>query len=201
MTMYQYVVETGLDKGVTVLIIVLIAILTAVLASQQAQSLYTIVLRLGYLGAFIAGLVGTSSLMISFFPPQVVVFLMSDPSLGFNPFLLGVLAGLGAGIGQYAHYYVGTGGRYLLSEKYRAGLDKWRVRIEKYGPVIIFLFAATPLSPDDLIWIPLGMMRYPKVKALVASILGKSLMLVVIAYGGYYGMEAIRDLAHAYNLF
>jgi hypothetical protein len=37
-------------------------------------------------------------------------------------------------------------------------------------------------------------MKYPKKKALAASIIGKTVMLVTFAYGGYYGIEMIRNL-------
>jgi len=52
------------------------------------------------------------------------------------------------------------------------------------------------LTPDDLIWIPLGMMKYPKKKALVASIVGKTVMLVAFAYAGYYGLSIFRRRLH-----
>jgi len=117
---------------------------------------------------------------------------MSTPRLGFNPLLLGIVSGLGAGIAQYLHYYVGSAGRFLLSAKHREMMERWEPRVAKYGLILIFLFAVTPLTPDDMIWIPLGMMNYPKEKALIAAILGKTVMLVICAYGGYYGMEIIE---------
>lgn len=172
----------------------IIITISAILAVVGVHGLYSFVLSLGYAGALISGFIGTSSLMISIFPPQIIVFLLSDPALGLNPLFLGILAGIGAGIGQYTHYYIGEGGRYVISEKYRKRIDTWKPRVEKYGAILIFLFAVTPFSPDDIIWIPLGMMKYPKKKALAASIIGKIVMLVAFAYGGYYGSEMIRNL-------
>jgi membrane protein YqaA with SNARE-associated domain len=184
-----------LEKTLAAIVAVAVIIMTIVLLAVGVRGIYGLahaLIGLGYLGAFLSGILGTSSFMISIFPPQVVVFLMSAPALGFNPLLVGILAGLGAGIGQYFHYYIGEGGRFLLSEKRRASMDKWEARIDKYGVLLIFLFAVTPLTPDDLIWIPLGMMEYPKLKALVSAILGKTIMLVLCAYGGYYGIDLIQ---------
>ena len=172
----------------------IIITISAIIAVVGVHGLYSFVLSLGYAGALISGFIGTSSLMISIFPPQIIVFLLSDPALGLNPLLLGILAGIGAGIGQFTHYYIGEGGRYVISEKYRKRIDTWKPRIEKYGAILIFLFAVTQFSPYDIIWIPLGMMNYPKKKALTASIIGKTVMLVTFAYGGYYGIEMIRNL-------
>jgi uncharacterized membrane protein YdjX (TVP38/TMEM64 family) len=172
--------------------VILITIALLVVRAGHIPGLVRAILHLGYLGAFLSGFLGTSSLLISFFPPQIVVFLMSAPRLGFNPLLLGIASGLGAGIAQYLHYYVGSAGRFLVSEKHREMMERWKTRLNKYGLILIFLFAVTPLTPDDLIWIPLGMMNYPKVKALMAAILGKTIMLVICAYGGYYGIGLVE---------
>ena len=185
-----------MNKLAVTAVIAILVVASTIFAVVGVQGLYTYLMGLGYAGAFLSGLVGTSSLMISIFPPQVVVFILSDPSMGFNPLLLGSLAGVGAGIGQFAHYYIGEGGRYALPEKYRAMIDRWRPKVEKYGFMLIFLFAATPLTPDDVIWIPLGAMKYPKKKALIASITGKTVMLVAFAYAGHYGISTIRRWLH-----
>ncbi|MGQ9543760.1 MAG: VTT domain-containing protein [Candidatus Bathyarchaeia archaeon] len=184
--------------GKVVVVVMLIAIIggSAVITLIGFRNISALLIDLGYLGAFISGLVGTSSLMVSILPPQVVVFILSDPALGLNPLITGVAAGIGAGIGQYTHYYIGEGGRYVIPEKYRLKIDVWKPKLEKYGAILIFLFAVTPLTPDDLIWIPLGVMKYPKRKALATSILGKTLMLVIFAYGGHYSINMIRTWLH-----
>lgn len=140
---------------------------------------------LGYLGAFIAGFLGTSSLFIAVFPSFLVV-----PILGacLNPVLVGVLAGIGSGIGQFLHYYLGYAGRYAASEELKMKLEGWRKRIDRYGTALIFAFAATPLSPDDVVWIPLGLMRYPKAKALASAVAGKIVLNLLYAFVGCYGL-------------
>ena len=153
-------------------------------------SLVEFVKTLGYLGAFLSGFLGSSSLFIAIFPSYVVVPILATQ---LNPVLIGVLAGIGAGLGQYLHYYVGLGGRVILPDKYKERMKKWRGRLEKYGVVIIFVFAATPLTPDDVVWIPLGIMKYPKLKALTAAIAGKILLNLAYALAGYYGWEFLTQ--------
>jgi membrane protein DedA with SNARE-associated domain len=53
----------------------------------------------------------------------------------------------------------------------------------RYGPIVIFIFALTPL-PDDLLFIPLGIMRFNLVRAFVPALLGKILMCLILAYAG-----------------
>jgi membrane protein YqaA with SNARE-associated domain len=142
--------------------------------------------NLGYLGALIAGFLGTSSIFLSVFPSFLVIMALGTK---LNPLLVGVLGGVGSGIGQFTHYYIGYAGRYVVSEKRKKQLEDLGKKINKYGLILIFVFAATPLSPDDLVWIPLGAMRYPKAKALLAAIAGKTVLNLIYAYSGYYGLK------------
>ena len=143
---------------------------------------------LGYFGAFLAGFLGSSSLFIGFFPSFLIVPILATH---FNWVAIGVLAGIGAGIGQYLHYYVGLGGRLILTDKMKKSMDKWKTRLDKYGVLLIFVFAATPFTPDDVIWIPLGMMKYPKLKALSAAIIGKTILNLIYAYAGSIGITML----------
>jgi len=100
-----------------------------------------------------------------------------------NPLLLTVAGGLGSGIGELFGYVLGYYGRTAISEKQRRKMD-FMIRIfDHYGPITIFLFALTPL-PDDLLFVPLGILRYKVIKAFVPCILGKTLMCGILAYGG-----------------
>jgi len=150
------------------------------------HELIKIVEGLGYIGAFLAGFLGTSSIVVSIFPSFLVIVALGAK---LNPFLVGVLGGIGSGIGQFTHYYIGYAGRYVISEKKKKDLEEWGKRLNKYGLILIFLFAATPITPDDLIWIPLGAMKYPKLKALLAAIAGKIVLNLIYAYSGYYGLR------------
>jgi membrane protein YqaA with SNARE-associated domain len=161
------------------------------------EGLQELVIGLGYGGAFLAGFLGSSSLFIAVFPSFVVVPLLATV---LNPVGVGVLAGVGAGVGQFLHYYVGLGGRYLLSEDRRQTLERWRARLDRYGVVLIFLFAATPLTPDDILWIPLGMMRYPRLKALIAAIAGKVVLNLFYAYAGFFGWGVVEEWLRSIGL-
>lgn len=150
--------------------------------------------KMGYVGVFLAGFLGAS---IPFFPSFILIPLMATQ---LNPLIVGVVSGMGAGLGQYLHYYIGLGGRRLFSQENRARFERWRDRYGKYGGWLILLLAATPLTPDDIVWIPLGLMRYPKGKALAAGIVGKTILSLVYAYAGYYGWPIIDQLLNNWGL-
>lgn len=150
--------------------------------------------RMGYGGAFLAGFLGAS---IPFFPSYILIPLMATQ---LDPILVGILSGVGAGVGQYLHYYIGLGGRHLFSPATQARFEKWRLRYGKYGLWLIIALAATPLTPDDIVWIPLGLMRYPRAKALLAGIAGKTILSLAYAYAGYYGWPIIDQWLNLWHL-
>ena len=150
--------------------------------------------QMSYIGAFLAGFLGAG---IPFFPSYILIPMMATQ---LNPLVVGVISGIGAGMGQYLHYYVGLGGRHLFSRENQARFERWRDRYGKYGVWLILFLAATPLTPDDIIWVPLGLMRYPKGKALVAGIVGKTILSLVYAYAGYHGWPIINQLLNSRSL-
>jgi len=143
----------------------------------------------GYAGAFVISIFGNFTL---FFPvPYALTIYAFGATL--DPFLLGLVCGLGATIGEFSAYLIGRGGRELIEGSYGGRLEGAKTLIQRYGMLAIFFFALTPL-PDDLILIPLGMLKYSLRKALVAAFLGKVAMCLAIAYAGRFSFEVVRDV-------
>jgi membrane protein DedA with SNARE-associated domain len=155
-------------------------------------------IQYGYLGIFLISLLGASSVFIPI-PSTVVIFILGGLQVGnppvwaFEPILIGVAAGAGAAIGEFTGYLLGMGGRKVISEKYKKKMEVLMKLFKKFGPITIFLFAFTPL-PDDLLFIPLGVMRYGIIRALIPALLGKILSNLVIAYSGRLSLSIIRDI-------
>lgn len=143
----------------------------------------------GYLGAFLISIFGNFTI---FFPvPYVITIYAFGATL--NPILLGLACGLGSTIGEFSAYLVGRGGRRVIDEKYGDQLETAKMLVQTHGMAIIFLFAVLPL-PDDLILIPLGMLRYNLKKAIVAMFAGKLIMCTAVAYAGRYSYSIIKDI-------
>jgi len=155
----------------------------------------------GYSMVFLVNLIGSASIFLPI-PGFALVFFM--PSMGFNPWLLAVFGALGAALGEITGYALGVGGR-LIAEKHkerqsffqrlRGGLlDRAKKWSEKRGIfVLVVVFAATPL-PHDIIGIIAGAIGYDLKKFLLATFIGKLIMLSVLAWGGYFGMEFLLDM-------
>jgi membrane protein DedA with SNARE-associated domain len=143
----------------------------------------------GYAGAFLISIFGNFTI---FFPVPFTITIYAF-GVTLNPLLLGLTCGLGSTIGEFSAYMVGAGGRKVIEGRYGERLENARLLIERYGMAIIFLFALLPL-PDDVILIPLGMMRYDLKKALIAAFLGKVAMCTIVAYAGRFSYTFVRDI-------
>ncbi len=143
--------------------------------------------QFGYLGVFIISFIGSMSVIIPL-PYTIVIFVLGSV---LDPFFVAVSGGLGAALGEFSGYMLGYYGRKIVSKERRRKMDYMVKLFGRYGPVTIFLFALTPL-PDDLLFIPLGVMRYPFLKAFVPALLGKMVMTFILAYSGQQSIELIK---------
>jgi membrane protein YqaA with SNARE-associated domain len=143
--------------------------------------------QFGYLGVFIISFIGSVSVI---FPIPYTLVLFGLGSI-LDPVLIAISGGLGAALGEFSGYAIGYYGTSKISEQRRKKMNFMVKIFDKYGPVAIFLFALTPL-PDDLLFIPLGFMRYSFLKAFIPAILGKTLMTFIVAYSGQQSIEFIK---------
>ena len=145
--------------------------------------------QFGYLGVFVISFIGSVSVV---FPVPYTIII---PFLGtiLNPFFVAISGGLGAALGEFSGYVIGYTGRAVVSEERRKKMEYMVKLFDKYGPVSIFLFALTPL-PDDLLFIPLGIMRYSFLRAFIPALLGKTLMTFILAYIGQQYFDLVDSL-------
>jgi membrane protein YqaA with SNARE-associated domain len=159
--------------------------------------LYTFATQYGYLGIFLISLIGAMSIFVPI-PYPVVIFILGGvkDALGnwiFDPVLIAVAAGVGSAIGEFSGYLLGVGGRKVIGDRYKKKMDFITKLFKKYGSIAIFIFALTPL-PDDLLFIPLGVMRYSLLRAFVPALLGKFFSNLIIAYSGRLSLQIIGNL-------
>ena len=153
-------------------------------------------LQYGYLGIFLISLLGAMSVFIPI-PYTVVIFTLGGLRTGgnwaFDPLWIAVASGIGAAIGEFSGYLIGFGGRKVIGEKYKKKMDFITKLFKKYGSVAIFIFALTPL-PDDLLFIPLGVMRYSLLRAFIPALLGKFFSNLIIAYSGRLSLDIVKNI-------
>ncbi len=142
----------------------------------------------GYFGIFIASLIGSASII---FPIPYTILIFTFGSI-LDPLFVAVAGGLGSALGEFLGYFLGYYGRAIVSKERQRKMNNILRIFSRYGAITIFIFALTPL-PDDLLFIPLGIMHYSLVKAFVPALLGKSLMCLILAYSGRFSNDLIKS--------
>ncbi|MFX0027658.1 MAG: VTT domain-containing protein [Candidatus Hermodarchaeota archaeon] len=96
---------------------------------------------------------------------------------------LTLVGGIGSALGEVTGYAVGYGTKKIAEERNSAllnnvdGFGKLILENQKRTPFYIFLFALTPL-PDDILFLPLGIIKYPFWKCIIPSWLGKNFTIL-----------------------
>lgn len=143
-------------------------------------------MQYGYAGVFIVSLVGS---LVPFLPvPYLVIVILLSSKL--DPLTLGIVAGIGGSLGKITSYSLGRSGYALFKPSTRKNMDALRSLVGKYGDVGVFAFAVSPL-PDDIYLIPIGMMKFPFWRFIVANTAGKIVLSVAVAYfsRGYFELS------------
>ena len=102
----------------------------------------------------------------------------------FIPLLVGFIASLGCLVGEMGGYLVGRGTSELISTERSEKLKKYQqylVDHPKIAPFLIYLFGLTPLN-DDMITIPLGLIKYNVKKTIFWIWFGKLGLMLIFAY-------------------
>ncbi|HEA84402.1 MAG TPA: hypothetical protein ENI04_00235 [Candidatus Wildermuthbacteria bacterium] len=136
----------------------------------------------GYGGVFVVSLISAATILFPF--PGFAVIPIGAHFL--NPFVVALVGALGSAIGEMVAYGAGRGGRAIAQlgdnkfTRWSEHLSRWFEKIN--GFTIIVLFAATPL-PHDVVGIFAGVIEYDIKKFFLATLIGKFLMFLVLAYG------------------
>lgn len=136
-------------------------------------------LQYGYWGAFWSAIIGSVTIVIVF-PYTLIVFFLATQ--GLNPLWLGALMGLGATIGQMSGYLIGmTGSRFVQHRNPQTYKALEKIVAARPGMIewLIFFFAITPL-PDDMLFIPLGLLRYRWWRLILPTLAGKVLSGLIV---------------------
>ncbi|MFW9933795.1 MAG: YqaA family protein [Candidatus Thorarchaeota archaeon] len=154
-------------------------------------------LFIGYPGAFLVSLLGNVTVLFPF-PYIAVIFLLGGASAGvsgpffFDPWLLGIIGGIGATLGEMTGYLLGRFGSRFVNQEQRSGFLDFVKKYPRMTPFVLWFLALTPV-PDDVVVIPLGVARYPFQKVLIPQLIGKCMFLIIIAWAGRLGLSFVES--------
>lgn len=166
---------------------------------ELREWLMGIALNYGYPGALIISILGN---FLPFIPiPYLVAVYYMAAYLPVEPIILGVVSGLGGAIGKSVIYGIGVEGRRIILNEERINqMEKFKEMLGKYGAIAVFLVTVTP-SPDDIVIIPLGLIKYSFLKFFTATFLGKTILSIAIALFGRYFTEYLNIILGEGNIY
>jgi len=139
----------------------------------------------GLLITFVVCLIGN---LLPFPTPYTFVVCYSAlPFLSLNlliPLLVGFIASLGCLIGEMGGYLTGRAASSMISEKSLEKLSLYQkilINHPKLAPSLVFIAALTPIN-DDMITVPLGILKYSFKKTVFWCWLGKLGLMLIFAY-------------------
>jgi len=136
----------------------------------------------GYLGILIVNFISNATVLLPL--PGVVTVLWGGAI--WNPVAVGIISGIGATLGEVFSYLVGYGGRGLTGQL--EDKNHWLNRVEKLfhktGFFAVLIFSSLPLPVFDIIGVVAGALNYPLWKFALATLVGRILRNIVIAWTG-----------------
>ncbi len=133
----------------------------------------------GYLGVFLISLFSAATIFVPL-PGWGIVLAMGAI---LNPFIVGIIAGIGSALGEFTGYFFGKGVTELTLEKQKM-LGKYRKWMVRNDMLAIFVFAFLPNPFFDLAGLAAGAANMPKREFFVACAAGRMLRYVIFGYLG-----------------
>ncbi len=160
----------------------------------------------GYLGLFLISLLAGSPIPIPT-PSMILTFTLGSL---LNPVLIGTVSGLGNAIGYALIYLSGRGGfRFLPNFNISdSGIGRFLRKIKmsrmldspnRTGVVAVFLLSIYPNPVFTPMVLGMGATRFSFAKFFVACWIGKTVMSMVLAFLGYFGLHSLLQFLGMFN--
>ena len=151
-----------------------------------------IVYSYGYVGVFISSLAGSFLL----FTPMPFFFIVYVAGIVLDPTLVAITSTFGATIAKVTIFKTAGLGKKFIGQKTKNRLKPFERLSYKYGWFAAFLAALTPI-PDDLVYVPLGLIGYNLWRFIAATFTGKLIFTLMITWGARLSFPWINLLIGA----
>jgi membrane protein YqaA with SNARE-associated domain len=134
---------------------------------------------LGYAGVFLVSVLGNATLVL---PAPALVFVFAAGGSLDSFWLVGVLAGIGATIGECTGYLAGYSGSDMVNRMHiYLRVKKW---VQRYGAWAIGILAFIPNPLFDFAGLAAGAMKMRWQTFIAATLVGKLAKNILVAYAG-----------------
>lgn len=151
--------------------------------------------QFGLPGLFLAAVIVNATVFIVVPIVELAVVGLAAAQV-YPPWMLGLAAGIGAGLGELTGYFVGSQGRNLVqhfSAKETGIMHRVQKMLSEHtwkGTLTVFVLASIPF-PFDVIGVAAGLAKFPLPNFFVAATAGKTLRFMVLGYAALWGFTTI----------
>lgn len=139
----------------------------------------------GYPGIFLIALLANATILLPA-PGVAVIYAMGAI---FNPFGVGLAAGLGGTIGELSGYLAGFSGQAVVERMdVYTRIKPW---VEKYGGWAILVLSAIPNPFFDVAGIAAGIAKMPLQTFILFSGIGQLIKMTAFALAGHYSISLL----------
>jgi uncharacterized membrane protein YdjX (TVP38/TMEM64 family) len=132
----------------------------------------------GYIGIFILSFLAYATV---FLPAPGVAVVFAFGAI-YNPFILALVAGTGAALGEFVGYLAGYSGQGLAEKtKIYERLEGW---MRKNGFLTVFILSAIPNPVFDMAGVIAGVLKMPVLKFLTACWVGETIKMLIFSFAG-----------------
>lgn len=142
----------------------------------------------GYAGLFFISVIGNATVII---PVPGYITVCAAGSI-YHPIGVGLVAGLGATLGELTGYMAGAGGKALIPQGKR--YEQLRGFMQRHGMLAIFLLAAIPNPIFDVGGLIAGTLRMKVWKFIIAAGVGKAIRFSLTALACQSGLPLLEQL-------
>jgi uncharacterized membrane protein YdjX (TVP38/TMEM64 family) len=144
------------------------------------EAIFSIGGSLGYSGVLLVTLLIS---LIVFVPiPYIPVLIIALLSGRFDPNLLALASATGVTLGRTTIFLASYHGRSLIKKKTLSRMTPLQIFLAKYGSLGSFIAALTPIPPDDIIIILLGISKFTPWKFVVTTFFGKLIVNLAVVW-------------------
>ncbi|MGC2308770.1 MAG: VTT domain-containing protein [Nitrososphaeraceae archaeon] len=144
------------------------------------EAVFSIGGSLGYSGVLLVTLLIS---LIVFVPiPYIPVLIIALLSGRFDPNLLALASATGVTLGRTTIFLASYHGRSLIKKKTLSRMTPLQIFLAKYGSLGSFIAALTPIPPDDIIIILLGISKFTPWKFVVTTFFGKLIVNLAVVW-------------------
>jgi len=146
----------------------------------------------GYILSFLFGVFGELATFtaLSYYPAIITL-----AAGGLNPFLLGLIAGIGMTIGNSAYFLFGMEGRNVLTMKLEKKSEKVLAWIERRPPILvqllILLYVGFTPFPNNLLTAAGGVTGFSYRRIFIPLLLGNIILTTSLAYLTSVGLRVV----------